>query len=334
MPSDWTNQGHGIYTRAATANDPSDRTLLALQSAPHEPPMRSGRRSSSSWASRRRRFRSARRTRPPCTGCVYHVDVETPGGTLGVDLGLAEDKGTTYIVLLQTDKDESAALHDSVFVPVLDAFAPLAAASPSGSPTYQSLDVTFPGGASDVTLAGTLTLPAGDGPFPGIVLLSGSGPQDRDESLTGVTALKPFALIADALTQAGIAVLRFDDRGTGQSTGDFSTAGTEDFTKDGEAAIAYLRSRSDIDLNRVGVLGHSEGGIEAASIAASDAEPRVRRLHGRPRREGHRSHHGAGRGDLASQWSLGRGRCEGRRRRARHPCRGAHRQSGADSRRC
>jgi pimeloyl-ACP methyl ester carboxylesterase len=270
VPSDWTNQGHGIYSRAATADDPSDRTLLALQSAPLT--------AEKLWPTLQQQLGIAAAPLPlgsldTAAGLhwnLYHVDVETPSGTLGVDLGLAEDSGKTYIVLLQTDKAESAALHDSVFIPVINALAPAAAPSPSEAPTYQSLDVTFPGGASDVTLAGTLTLPAGDGPFPAVVLLSGSGPQDRDESLGGVTALKPFAEIANALSQAGIAVLRFDDRGTGQSTGDFSTAGTGDFTKDGAAAIAYLRSRPDIDFKRIGVLGHSEGGIEAASLAASD----------------------------------------------------------------
>ena len=192
VPSDWTNQGHGIYTRAKTADDPSDRTLLALQSAPLSP--------DALWPTLQQQLGIAAAPLPLGTHdtaalhwVLYHVDVPTPSGTLGVDLGLAEDSGRTFITLLQADQAESSALRDSVFLPVIDAFAPLAAPSPSEAPTYQSLDVTFPGGASDVTLAGTLTLPAGDGPFPGIVLLSGSGAQDRDESLTGVAAIKPFA---------------------------------------------------------------------------------------------------------------------------------------------
>ena len=102
------------------------------------------------------------------------------------------------------------------------------------------------------------------------MLLSGSGPQDRDESLLPVAQIKPFALIADALSRAGIAVLRFDDRGVGRSTGDFASATTSDFAADARAAVAYLRARPEIDPARVGVLGHSEGGLEVASMAAAD----------------------------------------------------------------
>lgn len=121
------------------------------------------------------------------------------------------------------------------------------------------------GGGAPVTLAGTLTIPAGDGPHPAAVMITGSGPQDRDESLLGH---KPFLVIADHLTRRGVAVLRFDDRGTAASTGDFAKATSADFADDVRAALRYLRTRDDIDHARVGLIGHSEGGAIAPMVAA------------------------------------------------------------------
>jgi uncharacterized protein len=123
---------------------------------------------------------------------------------------------------------------------------------------YREEELTFRDPAADITLAGTLTLPDGKGPFPAVVLMSGSGPQDRDEALMGH---KPFLILADQLTRAGIAVLRYDDRGVGQSTGDFSTATHLDFAADGRAAFEYLKSRPEIDSKKVGLLGHGEGSV-------------------------------------------------------------------------
>ena len=122
-------------------------------------------------------------------------------------------------------------------------------------------------GARQVILAGTLTLPEGPGPFPGAVLVTGSGPQDRDETLFGH---KPFLVLSDHLTRAGIAVLRYDDRGVGRSTGDFSVATSEDFTSDALAAVAFLKARKGV--GGVGIVGHSEGGIVGPLAAVrSDA---------------------------------------------------------------
>jgi len=121
--------------------------------------------------------------------------------------------------------------------------------------------------APGVRLAGTLTLPPGKGPFPAAVLITGSGPQDRDETVMGH---KPFLIIADRLTRDGIAVLRYDDRGFGRSTGDFGKALTSDFAVDAAAGVAFLRRRSDIDAAHVGVIGHSEGGVVAPMVAAKD----------------------------------------------------------------
>ncbi|HKT46924.1 MAG TPA: alpha/beta fold hydrolase [Candidatus Acidoferrales bacterium] len=129
---------------------------------------------------------------------------------------------------------------------------------------YKQEEVSFAGGGRDVRLAGTLTLPAGAGKFPAVVLLSGSGPHDRDESLAGH---QPFLVLADALTKAGIAVLRYDKRGVAKSTGDYGTATSEDFASDAEAAIAYLKSRGEIDAGKIGLIGHSEGGLLAPLVS-------------------------------------------------------------------
>ncbi len=140
---------------------------------------------------------------------------------------------------------------------------------PSKPYPYQEQEVTFTGGAPDVTLAGTLTIPEGDGPFPAVVLLTGSGPQDRNETLMGH---RPFLVLADHLTRQGIAVLRFDDRGFGASTGNFAAATHQDFANDGESAWAFLRSQPKIDPARVGLLGHSEGGVYAPIIAGREPD--------------------------------------------------------------
>ncbi|NRB48207.1 MAG: alpha/beta fold hydrolase [Saprospiraceae bacterium] len=119
--------------------------------------------------------------------------------------------------------------------------------------------------AEGVTLAGTLTLPNTSGPHPVVVLISGSGPQNRDEELLGH---KPFLVLADHLTRQGIAVLRYDDRGVAKSTGDFGTATSADFATDAEAAVTYLKTRKDIDASKIGLMGHSEGGLIAPMVAA------------------------------------------------------------------
>jgi uncharacterized protein len=133
---------------------------------------------------------------------------------------------------------------------------------------YRSEEVRIPNPrAPGVTLAGTLTLPPGDGPFAAAILISGSGPQDRDESLMGH---RPFAVLADHLTRAGIAVLRYDDRGAGRSTGSFQGATSADFATDAAAAFAFLRGRREIDRNAIGYVGHSEGGM-VGPLAAPDS---------------------------------------------------------------
>lgn len=132
------------------------------------------------------------------------------------------------------------------------------------------VDVTFPSGNHE--LAGTLSVPSGDGPFPAVILISGSGRSDRNEALPGVTSFQPFKVLAEHLADAGVAVLRYDDRGVGESTGDFQSATSEDFAEDVEAAVAYLRTRPEIDPQRVGLLGHSEGGMIAPMVAADNPD--------------------------------------------------------------
>ncbi|MFN0055031.1 MAG: alpha/beta hydrolase family protein [Planctomycetales bacterium] len=134
---------------------------------------------------------------------------------------------------------------------------------------YQVEEVTYDNAQAQIKLAGTLTIPQGAGPFPAVVLISGSGPQDRDEQLLGH---RPFLVLADHLTRQGIAVLRFDDRGVGKSTGTFGTATSADFLEDVLAGVAFLKTRSQIDSKKIGLAGHSEGGLIApmAAVRSSD----------------------------------------------------------------
>jgi uncharacterized protein len=130
---------------------------------------------------------------------------------------------------------------------------------------YVSENVSYPNPqAEGVRLAGTLTKPKGPGKFPAVLLITGSGAQNRDEEIMGH---KPFLVIADSFTRHGIAVLRVDDRGTAESTGKFSSATTQDFATDVAAGVQFLLKRPDIDSKHIGLLGHSEGGIIAPMVA-------------------------------------------------------------------
>ena len=132
---------------------------------------------------------------------------------------------------------------------------------------YRQEDVYFTNG--DVRLAGTLTVPEADGPFPAVVMITGSGPQNRDEQL--FPDYKPFRVIADHLTRHGIAVLRYDDRGVGGSTGNVMTSTSADFAQDVLAAVDWLAARPEIDARHIGTIGHSEGGI-VGPLAASQSD--------------------------------------------------------------
>jgi pimeloyl-ACP methyl ester carboxylesterase len=134
---------------------------------------------------------------------------------------------------------------------------------------YIEEEVRYDNKEAGIKLAGTLTLPAGKGPFPVVLLISGSGPQDRNET---VFSHRPFLILADYLTRQGIAVLRADDRGVGASTGDFSQATSEDFASDALAGIVYLKTRKEIKPEQIGLIGHSEGGIIAPMVAVKSPD--------------------------------------------------------------
>lgn len=140
---------------------------------------------------------------------------------------------------------------------------------PEGPFPYSAHEVTFPSAAGEVTLAGTLLIPEGGGPFPAVAFVSGSGAQDRDEALMGH---KPFLVIADFLARRGIASLRFDDRGVGESTGDQVGSTVQELAGDVDGAVAFLASRPEIDRRAIGVLGHSEGGVTGPMAAIGDSE--------------------------------------------------------------
>ncbi|MFZ1281077.1 MAG: alpha/beta fold hydrolase [Ignavibacteriaceae bacterium] len=134
---------------------------------------------------------------------------------------------------------------------------------------YNSEEVLFENVIDGVVLAGTLTFPKEGNNFPAVVMISGSGGQDRNEELLGH---KPFLVISDYLTQNGIAVLRFDDRGIAQSTGNHETATSEDFAKDVLAAVNFLKTRKEIDKTKIGLIGHSEGGMIAPLVAVQTSD--------------------------------------------------------------
>lgn len=134
---------------------------------------------------------------------------------------------------------------------------------------YYSEDLTFDNKNAGITLAGTLTLPKREGKFPAVVLISGSGPQNRDEEILGH---KPFLVIADYLTKNGIAVLRFDDRGTAKSKGNHGKATSVDFASDVESAVNYLLTRDEIIKSKIGLIGHSEGGLIAPMVAVNSKD--------------------------------------------------------------
>lgn len=166
-------------------------------------------------------------------------------------VGEFKQSGMTFPLNLSTEKLEKAKI-----------VRPQEPATPY---PYYSEDVFFENKKDSIVLAGTLTLPKKEGKFPVVILISGSGAQNRDEELMGH---KPFLVLADHLTKNGIGVLRFDDRGTALSKGDFKTATSADFATDVEAAVNYLLTRKEINHKKIGLIGHSEGGLIAPMVAS------------------------------------------------------------------
>ncbi len=179
-------------------------------------------------------------------------------GTLGKDnsiIGNFKQVGQSFPLNLSKEKVEKE--------------TPIRPQEPQKPYSYYSEDIIFENKKAGITLAGTLTLPKKDGVFPVVILISGSGPQNRDEELLGH---KPFLVLSDYLTKNGIAVLRYDDRGVAASKGDFKTATSQDFATDVEAGIAYLKTRKEINKSKIGLIGHSEGGIIAPMVATKSKD--------------------------------------------------------------
>jgi dienelactone hydrolase len=134
---------------------------------------------------------------------------------------------------------------------------------------YNSEDVSYVNKTEGDTLAGTFTFPKEGGPFAAVVMITGSGAQNRNEEVFGH---KPFLVISDYLTRHGIAVLRFDDRGFGKSTGDYKSATSKDFATDVLAGVEYLKTRNEVNKKEIGLIGHSEGGLIAPMVAAKSSD--------------------------------------------------------------
>lgn len=152
-------------------------------------------------------------------------------------------------------------------------FTPFPASPPKNfkfPPPYRVEEVSFANSRDDLRLSGTLTIPPGEGPFPAAILLSDMGPHDRDVTLG---EYKMFSALADYLTRHGIAVLRLDDRGVGQSGGNLTASTTADMVKDAQVALSFLRTRSLLDFSQLGFIGHGEGGNIALLAAAQPLPP-------------------------------------------------------------
>lgn len=139
--------------------------------------------------------------------------------------------------------------------------------TPKGPFPYAQREVTYRNEKAGITIAGTLTTPEGKGPHPAVLLISGSGAQDRDETIFGH---KPFFVLADSLTRAGVAVLRVDDRGIGGTDAGPAGVTTADFADDVRAGLAFLRAQPQLDPRHLGLIGHSEGGMIAPMVAAEN----------------------------------------------------------------
>ena len=203
-------------------------------------------------------------------------DVRVAAGVLRFSLARA---GASWSATLASDGTvtecvfEQSSVELACTLTAIDEATLAAVRSPSRPQTpappfpYDVTEVEYDNGFDQVHLAGTLTLPPGPGPHPAALLITGSGPQDRDESLVGH---KPFWVLADALSRAGIAVLRVDDRGVGGSTGDLDQSNGAALARDVAAGVEFLRSQDRVDPQRVGLVGHSEGGILGPRAAALD----------------------------------------------------------------
>lgn len=264
VPDGWTSGGPGVYLRSTG----SDLARIIIQAAPLAPdqlltsllqrmpvegtPEVTGEITTEYFSWQERTF-----------------SIETQGLNVALTVALAEQEGVTALILLQSAPEEHDALREQVYLPVLQSVRLLQEEVAEELP-YLSEDVTFASG--EIELAGTLTIPQGEGTFPAVVLISGSGPSNRDESIAPLAEIAPFRILADHLTRNGIAVLRYDDRGVGESGGDYASTTLVDFAADTRAALDYLATRSEINPDQRGILGHSEGGAIAALTASGNPD--------------------------------------------------------------
>ncbi|UOG75426.1 alpha/beta fold hydrolase [Hymenobacter tibetensis] len=200
------------------------------------------------------------------------VQVEVRGDTV---MFAADEAGSRFVGQLAADgKQVKGTWHQPGYqCPLTLTFAPSAintAPKARLTPPYREEEVAYTNVPVNLKLGGMLTIPAGPGPFPAVVLVSDTGPQDRDAT-TG--DYRPLGTLADFLTRRGIAVLRFDDRGVGASAGDFSSVTVSDLTSDVQAGLNYLRARPEIDITHIGVVGHGQGGNVALLTAALPLPP-------------------------------------------------------------
>ena len=200
-----------------------------------------------------------------------NVKVEIGGDTVRL---YAEEAATRFVGRVSADGKQMAGTWQSpgFKVPMTLTFSPLPVMDAKNvrlTPPYREEEATFSNLVVNARLSGMLTIPAGPGPFPAVVLLSDSGPHDRDGT---VGDFAPLGQLADYLTRRGVAVLRFDDRGGGTSGGTLA-ATTDDLVTDAQAGLNFLRTRPEIDLSHLGLVGHGEGGNVALLAAAQPLPP-------------------------------------------------------------
>jgi len=196
------------------------------------------------------------------TSGVVHLETKSVGGVFD---GRLNDDGSE----ISGDWKQGGRTTPLVFKRLAKAPALGRSQEPKRPFPYHDEEVAVQNKSAGVTLAGTLTTPNGAGPFPAVMLITGSGPQDRDEAIMGH---RPFLVLADHLTRNGIAVLRCDDRGIGKSTGNFGKATDSDFVGDTLAGVDWLKTRKEVDSRRIGLIGHSEGGIIAPRAAVRSTD--------------------------------------------------------------
>jgi pimeloyl-ACP methyl ester carboxylesterase len=197
-------------------------------------------------------------------GAALNFDVKTIGGSY--EGTISPDLGTFTGTWSQLGKSWPLALKRVKNAAELELRRPQNPVKPY---PYREEEVAYKNPAANIELAATLTIPPGKGPFPAVLLMSGSGPHDRDESIMGH---KPFLVLADYLTRKGIVVLRADKRGVGRSGGNYAQAVMADFARDADAGVAYLKTRPEVDPHKIGLVGHSEGGVEAPMSAAHNPD--------------------------------------------------------------